>query len=103
MSSEVITGVNHFSPQHACKITHLHVGLHLIMNLCENLKSKIFSNLCCLESIDVYSEVRVVESSEVSVQIIKTLFNSIIDSVWRKLRLNKDSETCVVVQLSRNE
>ena len=51
----------------------------------------------------MYSEVRVVESSEVSVKIIKTLFNSIIDSVWRKLRLNKDSETCVVVQLSRNE
>ena len=50
----------------------------------------------------MYSEVRVVESSEVSVKIIKTLFNSIIDSVWRKLRLNKDSETCVVVQLSRN-
>ena len=51
----------------------------------------------------MYSEVRVVESSEVSVKIIKTLFNSIIDSVWRKLRLNEDPETCVVVQLSRNE
>ena len=53
MSSEVVAGVDHFSPKHGSVVPHLHVGLHLGR----------------LQGVDMDLEVGVVERLQVSLNI----------------------------------
>ena len=82
MSSEVIAGVHNLPPEHAGKVAHLHVGLHLGR----------------FESIDVNSKVRVTKGPEIGLQVCQTILNGLIDCIRRKLGLHKYSQSNVVIQ-----